>query len=325
LGSARSEVTAARQREIRRALALAAVPLAATLLLGMLLVPRVAMPDALPLPLPDPKSLQQTFEADSSLAARGRSNTLPGVVRALGSALRAFHALELKGGQPDDLANARRAIDTALIDVQSIGDEPLLELRAVQLETFTAEVDRFVSTGVESTDLGELGGGFVRTMRGEGWCDGHRLTLTRSELRTIFKQMWSSVIGVEDKPPFALTLDEKRVLFALRLSRPHLPARVRDAIATAKQGAQNERTCKAIEQSEQKALERWSLDRIEQVAAIDPLYPAEYARGVAKLRGGNVEEAADSFREWLSIHPDGALALRARSYLRLATRAAQVE
>jgi hypothetical protein len=325
LGSARSEVIAARLREMRSALGLAAVPLVATVLVGMLLLPREAIPDALPLPVPDPFALQQAFEVDRALAAKARSTPLPGVVRALGSTLRDFHTLEVTGAQPADLAKARHAIDNALIDVESVGDEPLLELRAVQLEGFVAEIERFASSGVESPELDALAGGFVRSMRAEGWCDGHRFILTPPELRAIFKEMWSSVLGLEDKPPFALTLDETRALFALRLSRPRLPARVRDAIALSWPGAKDERACRALVQSEHRALERWSLDHIDRIAAVDPLYPAAYARGVARLRGGSVEAAASSFREWLSVHPDGALALRARSYLRLATRAGQVE
>ncbi len=325
MGSARSEVIAARLREVRTALGLATVPLAATVLVGMLLLPREALPDALPLPIPDPQALKQAFDVDRALAAKARSSPLPGVVRALGSALRDFHTLEFTAAQPAELAKARHDIDKALIDVESVGDEPLLELRAVQLEGFVAEIERFASSGVESPELAPLAGGFVRSMRAEGWCDGHKLMLTEPELRAIFKEMWSGVLGVQDKASFALTLDETRAFFALRLSRPRLPARVRDAIDLSWLGAKDERTCRAAAQSEHRALESWSLEHIDQIAAVDPMYPAAYARGVARLRGGSAEAAASSFREWLSVHPDGPLALRARSYLRLASRAGQVE
>ena len=325
MGSTRSEVMAARHHELRRALAFAMVPLGATLLLGMLLLPRQAMPGALPLPIADPQSLRQTLEADTALAARTRSSPLPGVVRALGSALRDFHVLEGTSAQPSDLVKARHAIDTALIDAQSAGTEPLLELRAVQLEAFVTEVHRFVATGVESPEIGALGGGFVRSVRAEGWCDGHHLALTDPQLRAIFKQMWNSILGVGEGSPFALTLDEQRAVFALRLSRPRLPAHLRDGFLHSKEAARDERSCTGIEQSERKAVEKWELDHIERIAAIDPVYPAAYARGIANLRGGSFAAAESSFREWLTTHPDGALTLRARSYLRLASRATQVE
>jgi hypothetical protein len=325
LGSARSEATIARRSELRRALAFAIVPVAATALLGMLLFPRQAMPDGLPLPIVDPQGLRQAFETDTARAAQGHRALLPGAVRALGSALRDFHALEVKRAQPNDLDKARRAIDVAFVDAQPGGAEPLLILRAVQLEAFVAEVDRFVSTGVESPELSALAGGFVRTMRSEGWCEGHRLLLTEPELRASFKQMWNSVLGVDDQPAFALALDEQRSLFALRLSRPHLPARVREAIAAARRTATDERACAAVDQSETRAIEHWSIEHINRLAAVDPTYPAGFARGVAQLRGGSFADAATAFREWLGDHPDGALALRARSYLRLASRAAQVE
>jgi hypothetical protein len=322
LGIVRSKAVAPRWRELPSALALAAIPLGASLLLGMLLLPRQAVPDALPLPVADPHSLRQTLERDGDLAARARSTQLPGVVRAVGSALRDFHALELTGAQPNELARARRGIDTSLISAESEADA-LLELRAVQLEAFLVEVGRFESTGAESPELGALAGGFVRTMRSEGWCEGHRLLLTGPQLRTLFKQMWNALLGVSEKAPFALTLDEQRALFALRLS--HLPAHLRDTLGAAKREARDLRTCSSIEQSERQALEKWSLDHISRLASIDPIYPDAYARGIASLRGGSYTQAANAFREWLAQHPDGALALRARSYLRWASRASQVE
>jgi hypothetical protein len=324
LGIVRSKAMAPQWRELPSALALAAIPLGASLLVGMLLLPRQAMPDALPLPVADPHSLRQSLERDGDLAARARASPLPGVVRAVGSALRDFHALELTGAQPNELARARRAIDTSLINAQSEADG-LLELRAIQLEAFLVEVGRFASTGAESPELGALAGGFVRTMRSEAWCEGHRLMLTEPQLRALFKQMWNALLGLSEKAPFALTLDEQRALFALRLSGSHVPAHLRDSLAAAKREAKDPRTCSSIEQSERQALEKWSLDHISRLEAIDPIYPAAYARGIARLRGGSYAQAANAFHEWLAQHPDGALALRARSYLRWASRASQVE
>jgi TolA-binding protein len=325
LSNVRSDGNLARKRELRAALALAVVPLGVSLLLGMLVLPRRAMPDALPLPIADPQSLRHALELDAELATSARASPLPGAVRALGSALRDFHTLEVTGGQEAQLAKARQAIDKALVDAQAAGDQRLLELRAVQLEAFRAEVARFVSTGLESPELGALSGSFVRSMRSEGWCEGHRLELTAPELGALFKQMWNTLLGVDERQPFELSLDERRTLYALRLAHPRLSARAREAIGAAKRAAKGERECKTIEQSERKAVERWSLDHIRRLAALDPEYPAAYARGVAHLRGGSFGEASDAFREWLSAHPDGPLALRARSYLRWASRAAQVE
>lgn len=324
MGIVRSKAMAPQWRELPSALALASIPLGASLLVGMLLLPRQAMPDALPLPIADPHSLRQTLERDADLAARARASPLPGVVRAVGSALRDFHALELTGAQPNVLARARRAIDTSLISAQSETDA-LVELRAVQLEAFLVEVDRFASTGAESPELGALAGSFVRTMRSEGWCEGHRLMLTLPQRRALFKQMWNALLGLGENASFALTLDEQRALFALRLSSSRLPAHLRDSFAAAKREAKDARTCSSIEQSERQTLEKWSLDHISRLEAIDPVYPAAYARGIASLRGGSYAQAANAFREWLAQHPDGALTLRARSYLRWASRASQVE
>src|SRR5258708_5215455 len=150
-------------------------PLGAAMLFAMLLLPRRTAPDSLPIPIADSDELARTFEHDAALAQRARRDTLPGAIRALGSALRDLHTFEADGAEPTDLGKARHAIDTALIDALPLGDEPLLELRAVQLEAFLIEVDRFVRSGVESPELKALAGGFGRSMRNEGWWDGHRL------------------------------------------------------------------------------------------------------------------------------------------------------
>jgi hypothetical protein len=141
----------------------------------------------------------------------------------------------------------------------------------------------------------------------------------------MFKQMWDSVLGLQGRVPFALALDEQRALYALSLSRPHVPAHVREAIALAWRSAKSERECAVVEGMERAAVEKWSLDHIERLSSIDPDYPAAYARGVAAFQGHHFAAAAEAFRTWLGAHPDGALALRARSYLRSASLAAQVE
>src|SRR5271154_4916188 len=94
---------------------LALVPVGVAVLLGMLLLPRRATPDTVPLPLADPHALARTLEADRLLAARGRSEPLSGSVRALGSALRDFHTLEAhEDADLVEVGKARGAVDLAL-------------------------------------------------------------------------------------------------------------------------------------------------------------------------------------------------------------------
>ena len=88
--------------------------------------------------------------------------------------MRAYHSFEA-AQNVGQLGQARAAVDVALVDAAAGGDEPLLRLRAVQLEDFLEALRRFESTGEETDELSALGGGFVRSMKIAGWCDGYSL------------------------------------------------------------------------------------------------------------------------------------------------------
>jgi hypothetical protein len=314
-----------RRRELREAMRLALVPFGVAIALGLLLFPRRAIPDSVPLPIADRRGLARTVAADHELAERARHEPLPGPVRALGSALRVFHALEVREADLGELGTARRSVDTALVEALAAGEEPLLQLRAVQLEGFLAEIHTFASSGVESGELAALGGGFVRSMRREGWCDGHTLAPPESALRALFKQMWGSFLQLDGRPRFDPSLDEERALYAFFLSHPHPSQTMRDALIAARRGANGARACEALAEAERAARETWRLERIARFATIDPTYPAAYARGVASFGRGKYGEAASAFRSWLRDHPDGPLALRAQSFLLAALDAERVE
>jgi hypothetical protein len=250
-------------------------------------------------------------------------------VRALGSAVRDFHTFEAQAkddpGVAQRLFDAKRAVDAALIDVLAGGMEPLRELRAVQLEVFLDEIARFERSGEQSAELQAVAGGFVRSMTSEGWCDGRTLAPHDDALRAMFKQMWTGFLGLEARPELALTLDEQRALYAFYIAHAHPPKTTRDALASARRGAKDDAACKAIDEAGRAATESWRLERIRRIAAIDPAYPADYARGVASWRRGDYGGSAQAFRAWLRVHPDGPLALRAQNYLRAAAANERVE
>ncbi len=312
-------------RELRDAMSLALVPIGVALTLGMLLLPRSTPPDSVPLPLADSRQLARIAAADHQLAERARSEPLPGPVRALGSALRAFHDLEAQGAEVRDLGRARSDVDRALVDASTSGDDALLRLRAVQLEGFLDELRRFESTGVESPELAALGGGFVRSMRLEGWCEGHALAAPEPVRRAMFKQMWNGFLKLDSHKELATPLDELRALYAFYLARPHSPQATRDALAAARLGATDARACQAVAKSERLGIEAWRLERVRRLAAVDPAYPGAYALGVASYRHGDYGAAAEAFRVWLTDHPDGPFALRAQGYLRAAVDAERAE
>lgn len=329
-----------RRHELRHAAQLALVPVGVAIVLGLLLAPRRATPEGVPLPIADVRALVQVEAFDHHLAEQARREPLAGAVRALGSAIRDFHTLEARDADARALAEARRGVDLALVDALAGGSDGLLRLRAVELEAFVDEVNRFAATGEESAELQALAGGFVRSMRAEGWCDGHGLAPGASVLRVMFKRMWNAFLGfagsdVDPSPPLSArgrrltaldpTLDEERTLYAFYLSHPRPSKSMRQAIDAARRGARDAKACAALVEAERAATESWRLERVARLAAIDPSYPADYARGVARFRRGEYGASADAFRKWLGDHPDGPLALRAQSFLRAAADADRPE
>jgi hypothetical protein len=304
---------------------LALVPIGVAIALGVLLAPRHAAPESIPVPMADAASLARTALAERELAERARREPLPGSVRALGSALREFHSLEAAEADTRQLAEARRIIDSSLIDALAAGDGPLLALRAVQLEGFLAEVHRFESSGEQSPELTALAGPFVRAMTAEGWCRGHELAPRDAELRTLYKQMWNAFLGFEHRPGFEPTLDELRVIYAFYLSHAHASRGMREALAAARRAARDEKACAAIDEAARLAVEQWRLEHVKSLAAIDPAYPGDYALGVASYRHGDYGASVAAFRRWLRDHPEGPLALRAQNYLRGAADAERAE
>ncbi len=304
---------------------LAVIPVSVALVLGALLLPRRAAPDTVPLPVPDGAALGHALAADSELAAKARRETLPGTVRALGSAVRAFHTLEARDAPGHEMSSARAAVDAALVDVLRDGVEPLLELRAVQLEAFLVEAARFDATGDRTPELDALAGSFVRSLTLEGWCEGHHLLPDPVSLRVMYKHMWNAFLGLDGRAELRPSLDEERVFYAFTLSHPHPSRAMRDALAAARRGARDARACLAIDEAEKAATEAWRLDRISRLAAIDPAYPADYARGVASFRRGDFGASAKSFEAWLQAHPRGPLSLRAQNFLRAAAAADRAE
>jgi hypothetical protein len=317
--SIRSLDDLSRRRELRDAAWLGLVPAGVALVLGLLLAPRQPTPEGLPLPIADVRALQRVSATDRRFADAVKAEPLPAPVRALGSAIRAFHSLEAQGAREADtrrLGEARRAVDGALIEALGGGGDRLIALRAVQLDGFLEEVRRLDAGGLETDELRALAGRFVQSMKNDGWYDGRRVAPSRVVLSVMFKHMWNAFLGLDSRPEFAPTLDEERALYAFFLSHPHPSKAMRDAIASARRGARDSRGCRALDEAEQAAAESWRLDKIARLGEIDATYPADYARGVVSFRAGQIAVSAKAYRAWLDKHPDGPYALRAQNYLR---------
>ena len=302
--------------------ALGLVPIVALLLVAPVALPRGATPNAVPLPVPDVLALERREAFDRALADKVKGAPLADDTRALGSAIRDLHTLEVHDAPPRDVAPARHAVDAAAARaIQTDGMDGIVALRAAQLEGFVREVQAFEATGEESDELGALGGGFVRSMRREGWIVGHTLAFDGHVLCALYKTMWGSFASLGDHAELALSLDESRALYAFYLSHPHAPEAVRLEAKAARAGAQDARVCEGIDADERRAAEAWRLERIDRFAAIDPDYPAAFARGVVQYRRAKFGAAAEAFRDWLRDHPNGPWTTRAENYLRASAAA----
>jgi hypothetical protein len=299
---------------------LALIPVTAALLMFLLVVPRATSPEDIPLPQVDGVALRDVVKEDIARADDARKNRLPGDVLAVGTAIRAINKAAA-AGDAEGVAPAVLTLDDALrgLTVRSPKEvvDQLKTLRAVQLDEFLVEVQRFESTGQPSAELLELGGGFIERMGLAGWVEGQKVLLDDAQRRVAFKLHWTGMVH-GDKTDLAPTLDEQRALYTLYLSRPRAPDAQRGTFEMMRRGAASQEECRTVVLKERLAAELWRADKIRKLGEIDPAYPMQYALGVAYYRAGRYDMSMDAFRTWLDQHPDGPLALRARNHWKAA-------
>ncbi len=303
---------------------LALIPVLVGVLLAALLFPRDVPPDDVPLPALDLHKLTETERADNARAARVTKTPLDADVRALGEAIRAFNTTEAKDPKNAPWPELRSKLDEARILARRHGEDALLDLRAVELAKFVDEVSAWKKTGNASAELEAVGGGFIRRMTIAGYAHDHALVLGDHELRVAFKLKWNSVVRVDEDPAFQPTLDESRALYTFYILHPHATESARETFAAARKTARTQADCDALAAGERIAAESFRLEKVEKLAQIDPTYPAAYARGVALYRAAKYDASARAFEEWIRLHPDGPLTLRARNHLRAAIAASRV-
>lgn len=299
---------------------------------AILAVPRPVEPAELPLPIADVRALTRARDADLARAREAEQLGLDTDVRELGSAFRAFGAVDADPDHdPSELLAVRKRLVAAVGPALAQGDEALLRLRAYQQRSFIREVRRFEATGEVTDELRELAGDFVGLLRQNAWIEERgverRVAMNETVLSALFKKRWSAVVGLQ-RSPFDLTLDEERALLGFLLSRPAIAARGAEERgsptsrppAPRQAGAPGARPPAAamLAVEARRAEERYRLRKIDELAALDPTYPKHLARGVVFYRLGEYLQAVEAFRSHLDEHPDGPHTLRARNYLRAA-------
>jgi len=273
-----------------------------------LAVPRPVDPVEIPDPVVDSRSIERIAAIDASRAAAATREVLDVDVRALGTEIRAYGRADADGDLDAGL-EARRRVLAASQAAIARGAEPVLRLRAFQLSSFVREVHRWEATGTESVELRELGGGFVRTLRANGWVNeepsGRRLEVDAPALTALFKKRWNDVTGISGGV-FDLALDEQRALYRFLIRNPTSGLPVERAPSARARGLANAQQ------------EQHRMKKIEELAALDPSYPADLARGVVLYHLARYPLAVEKFRQHLEAFPDGPWTLRAQNYLRAA-------
>jgi hypothetical protein len=302
--------------------ALALVPLVVGLVLGAVMLPRSVAPTEVPLPTLDARELARVVDGDDARVARVRSAPLSSRVRAAGSGLRAFNVAEASRQDGTTISVAREQIIAAVRDVDDGDVEALLDLRALQMSEFLAEVRGFERTGVVSAELEALGGTFVDRMKKVGWCDGHHILMPELVQRVAFKMTWNHTLLLDDNRRFTLTLDELRALYAFFLAHPHPAESERSRIDIAIATSPDQAACERAYEFEQKATATWLLGKVGELGKIDPTYPAPLGRAAALFMKRDYSGAAALYEGWLQDHPSGTWTLRVQNHLRAALLAA---
>lgn len=290
---------------------------------AVLAVPRPVDPLELPEPRLELDALERTARADADLAeaVAARRAPLDFDLRALGSTLRAYGVADA-AAREDEIAVRLRAVAEAGQRAAAAGDEALVMLRAFQLRSFLRELHRWEATSVETDELREVGGGFIGAALRNGWVEEGRLRMDHHVRRALFKKRWNELTGVRS-PRLDLTLDETRafyrflLLYPPRLEGTDAPRHgASDLLMRRRPPTPDERAAFAVE--------KYRLRKIQELAAVDPSYPADLARGVALYRLRSYGQATEMFRRHLAAHPDGPYTLRVQNFLHAAlTHAAE--
>lgn len=279
---------------------------------GLLLaVPRAVAPEELPLPRIAERELVEARAREdrraAALAARttGAHDAETFDLRLAGDLLRQIGRAD-RDKDRDRMAALRERLMTALVIVRrnpGLGDESLAELRAFQEKAFLAELARWEVTGEVRDELVEVGGDFLGLAERSAWISGtHRLVADDAVRGALFRKRFGEITGLREGI-FALTATEQRHLLAFLLAHPP-PGGAGPPIDDA--------TLRA------RATDQWLLRKVDELSALDPGYPAAFARGVLFFRLGDPAAAALAFRAHLAKHPDGPHTLRARNHLRAA-------
>jgi hypothetical protein len=268
---------------------------------AVVVVPRPAVPDDIPYPVPNRRILSRISEIDAA-RARALAVERPSYdVRALGEAFRAYGAADADG-DTDRAVHLLRAVQLSVPDALKVGEETTLGLRAYQLSLFLDALHQYESTAVEPPELRELAGGFVALAWRAGWVrknpSGLSLIMEPAVREALFRKRWNEITGLKTGV-FAQPVDEVRAMYGFLLSHP---------IAQSTRVAPSRSACHAANE--------YMLRKVVELGQVDPEYPAPLAQAIVLLRLDRPREAVDALAHFVETEPGGRFTLRARNTLR---------
>jgi len=269
--------------------ALVAIVIAATF--ALLVIPRPAAPDTLPLPRVDYRDAERAAAEQHALARRAVAEPLPYPVRAIGETVRELGRAEAEGRSGDVARKLLELRGLAQTARAKHGDEGVGRLLALQTELFLAALERWEHGEDASAEIRELGGAFLEKAKSAGWLAGaRRLDATSLERRALFKVRWVEATGLRAVGAFAPSANELRIYYRFLLQHPDRSRGAEEAL----------RYVAAVEK-------------------VDLEYPGQFARGVIHYRAGQWAAATQLFQAHLAKHPTGPWSLRAQNHLLAAT------
>lgn len=271
----------------------------------LIAVPRNASPHHIPAPRIDWATHEANKAEEQALAREAQTEVLDVDVRAVGGELRKYNLAAAQNDQMT-LMEVRTSLVRAVYKALPQGDRPLQALRAYQAYRFVEELHAWTKSGEVSEELRALGGDFITALERNAWCGppdesgGRTLLMSDDVLVALYKDRWNDLTGLGQNPAFALTVDENRLRFGFLLAFPFRKKLYGPAEA--------ELTAFKVGQAR--------LATITKLTAVDPAYPAAYARGIVHFQMGRWELASAAFKQHLEEKEDGPYTLRARNYLR---------
>lgn len=255
--------------------------------IGLLGVPRPVVPDEVPLPRvvrPLLLAEQRTDRERARAAWQGLSRN----VRTVGELVRRIGLAEVEG----DVEAVRLRAElqgAARLALQSEGEAPLLELRALQTELFLEALRRAERGGRIDTDLLELGGTLAPRWRTERSRRRPTREVADEVVVALYRMRWADLVGLGTQGALGPSLNDLRLFYRYRFTH-------------------------ADRQLGRRSRLEAQLEDVRALGRLDPSYPGDYAAGVVLFQLGAIDEALASFRAHLRAHPDGPWSLRARNY-----------